>query len=247
LINLFHFATLNFFLLALAEKDKESNEAIRKQYENMMSSLKGDQMSISERLKSAQMKLANTENDATHAKSQIDEKQRQIDVLRRELDSFRAKCDSQMRLLEAEKNEKEKLFRRCDQLEATIKRNMNEINDLQMQRNSMSASRVSMRSEAAAAAAAAMASDQWEQQSRRLDELEKENRTLKNDLHLLNEKLADSQKELKIFKNINETMQQAQQQQQQMSQQQSQKQQSHFNENYNNFSETEHLKVICYL
>jgi chromosome segregation ATPase len=165
-------------------REKEDNEKVRKNYDSELIQLKDQQLKLTEKLSSAEAKLISTERDLKYTQNQIDEKEKQITSLRDELVKSKSDYSLQLNLLKLEKEEKENLIRKCETLEASLKKNNEEYNNKSSKLNRSSKLDV----------------DEDEKNTRDLTELEKENSDLNKEVKNLIEKLKKTEYEFEKFK-----------------------------------------------
>ncbi|CAF0711074.1 unnamed protein product [Brachionus calyciflorus] len=101
-------------------------------YETELDRLKNEKYKLMERLAIAEAKLINTEKDAHFTSSQIDERHKQIDDLREQLIKSKTEFSIQLNLLQREKEEKEALMKKLNEMELVIQKNLQEISDLKL-------------------------------------------------------------------------------------------------------------------
>ncbi len=165
-------------------REKEDNEKVRKNYDSELNQLKDQQIKLTEKLSTAEAKLISTERDLKYTQHQIDEKEKQITSLRDELVKCKSDYSVQLNLLKIEKEEKENLIRKCESLEASLKKNNEEYNNKSSKLNRSSK----------------LDNDEDDKNRRDLDELEKENSDLNKEVKNLIEKLKKTEYEFEKFK-----------------------------------------------
>ena len=165
-------------------REKEDNEKVRRNYDFELNQLKDQHLKLSEKLSTAEAKLISTERDLKYTQNQIDEKERQITSLRDELVKSKSDYSVQLNLLKIEKEEKENLIRKCESLEASLKKNNEEYNS--------KSSKLSRSSK--------LDIDEDDKNRRDLTQLEKENSELNKEVKNLIEKLNKTEYEFEKFK-----------------------------------------------
>ena len=165
-------------------REKEDNEKVKRNYDFELNQLKDQHLKLSEKLSTAEAKLISTERDLKYTQNQIDEKERQITSLRDELVKSKSDYSVQLNLLKIEKEEKENLIRKCESLEASLKKNNEEYNS--------KSSKLSRSSK--------LDIDEDDKNRRDLTQLEKENSELNKEVKNLIEKLNKTEYEFEKFK-----------------------------------------------
>lgn len=177
------------------DREKSEHEKHLQSCETEMRSLREQLMRINEKLSHKETNLISTENDLKYTRVQIEERQKQIDELKNELVRNKNEFALHLDLFRKEKEEKELLIKKCDALEESIKKNIEEINfwktkhqrSLALEQNGLvNASELNLNDPSLA--------------------IEIENKRLQNEVKTLNEKLEKIEKELKEQKEENQNI-----------------------------------------
>ena len=93
------------------QRERDDVEKVRKNFDQEMNLVKGDQLKLSEKLGFAEAKLISTEKELTYTRTQIEDREKQISSLREELVKSKSDYSIQLNLLRIEKEEKEGIFK----------------------------------------------------------------------------------------------------------------------------------------
>ena len=177
-----------------AERDETGKQ--RKSNDSEVSMLKEQQSGLLKKLEDAELKLMSAEKDAKYAKSQIEMREKQIVELRDQLTRTKTEFDVNMALFQREKEDKERLVGKCDQLEASIKKHVKEIHELKQQNQSQQSQQ-----NASLPPSGPSDSNSYSNESYyKLNAMEKENIKLHDDLKRLIDKLQRTESELEKYK-----------------------------------------------
>lgn len=199
----FKYEQLNMTRLNLEqqlEREKNDSEKHLQMCTTEMKTVRDQLIKLNEKLSITEAKLIATENDLKYTKLQIDDRQKQINELKTELDKSKSELVSQMDMFRKEKEEKESILKKCDALEESIKKNLDEI-DFWKKKHQKSLILDQQQGNLGLVSAAALND---------IDDpsfaIELENKRLQNDLKSLNEKLEKAEKELVELRQENEEM-----------------------------------------
>ena len=170
-------------------REKQDIDKMRSAYEGELNKMRSEQMKLIEKIAASEAKLVSTEKDVEIARAQVQEREKQINELREQLAKSKTEYALHLNLFKQEKEEKENLLRKCELLEDTVKRNMEEVKELKSQ---------------SARSLTSIFSPRKQQMSEEADEsmkkIEKENKKLQSDVRGLAEKLEKTESQLEVMK-----------------------------------------------
>lgn len=164
-----------------AKKLGDEYAKVKNLYDTDLGKLKDEKYKLMEKLAIAEAKLINTEKDAQYTSTQIDERYKQVEDLREQLVKSKADFTIQLNLLQREKEEKDALVKKINEMESVIQRNLQEISDLKL-RNLTQQQELNEKNENINI------------------KIENENKKLQSDVKTLSEKLFKTETELEKLK-----------------------------------------------
>jgi chromosome segregation ATPase len=178
-------------------KDRDDVDRVKSSYEYEMTHLKEQSIKLTEKLSNTEARLASAEKESKNARQNIDERQKQIDELKDQLSKTKSELMLQLNLSKREKEEKEILLKKMDQMEETIRKNMQQVSDLKVGGRRMDDDGEEFERNRSAPNSAR----NLELADPRVTQIENENRRLQSDVKDLNEKLYKTEIELEKVKN----------------------------------------------
>ena len=180
------------------DREKNDHEKHLRTCDAELRSTKEQLVRLNEKLSITEAKLISTENDYKYTKLQIEDRQKQINELKDDLVKNKADFAMHLELFRKEKQEKETLLKKCDSLEESIKKNVEEISfwkkkhqrSLSLEQNNAQNNGINIEAEFNDPSLV----------------IELENRKLQNDVKALNEKLEKAEKELNDLRVENENI-----------------------------------------
>lgn len=171
------------FLEKQASKESIDALSMKRENETELNALKKEIKELGKNLTVTEVKLVSAEKEYQYLKSQIREREKLIEELKNELGKQKAEITYNLGLLEKERQDKERLIKRCESLEDTLKGNIDEVDELRRptKSNLQSASAGGIDAERVAA-------------------IEAENRKLMSEYTKLTDKLQRTEQELNAFR-----------------------------------------------